>query len=70
VAFAEMQLFNILQRDAQTPTQAIVDELRALDPVLQVINKTWVYRTLTKHNWTKKNVSFKQQLKFSNENIM
>ena len=64
-----MYLFNILERDAQTPTQEIVAKLHAIDPVLQVINKTWVYRTLMKHDWTKKNVSFKQQLKFSMSNI-
>jgi hypothetical protein len=33
--------------------------------LLQLINKTWVIGTLTKHNWTNKNVSFKQQPKFS-----
>lgn len=69
VPFAEMHLFAILQRDAQTPTQQIVDEMHSLDPVLQVVNKTWIYRTLKKHDWTKKNVSFKQQLKFSIENL-
>lgn len=64
-----MYLFNILEQDAQTPTQEIVAKLHAIDPVLQVVNKTWVYRTLMKHDWTKKNVSFKQQLKFSMSNI-
>ena len=44
-------------------------ELHTLDPRLAGITRNWVYTTLKKYGWSFKNVSHKQRLKFTSDNI-
>ena len=66
---AEAALFQILQEDCTQATHEIHTILRSLDPAFANLSKDFIYRTYEKYNYTFKNTSLKNKLKFLAENV-
>jgi hypothetical protein len=66
---AETAVFAALEFDADLRTFEIRDLIRSLDDAFAELSNHFIYRTYKKHEWTFKNKSIKNKLKFTPQNI-
>jgi len=62
-------MFAALEQDRDLRTFELRDLLRSLDEEFEQLSNHFIYRTLKKYEWTFKNKSIKNKLKFTVQNI-